>query len=61
MVVEHVLEAIGMRVSIGDVTTRVFAAQFYSAFGFGKSVERAFEQAKAALMLECIPKRTLRS
>lgn len=32
----------------------MFAAQFYSAIGFGLSVKRAFEQARAALMLEGI-------
>lgn len=46
--------AIGMMDSIGDDAARVFAAQFYSAIGFGKSVAVAFEQAKAALLLEDI-------
>lgn len=41
--------AIGMAETIGDEAARVFAAQFYSAIGFGKSVEVAFDQAKAAL------------
>jgi hypothetical protein len=54
-VVKHVQAAIGMKTSIGDNAARVFAAQFYSAIGFGLSVKRAFEQAKAALMLEGIP------
>jgi hypothetical protein len=54
-VVAHVPAAIGMNTSIGDVAARVFAAQFYSAVGFGLSVGRAFDQAKAALMLEGIP------
>lgn len=54
-VVKHVHAAIGMKTSIGDDAARVFAAQFYSAIGFGLSVKRAFEQAKAALMLEGIP------
>ena len=40
--------------TIGDDAARVFAAQFYSAIGFGKSVSIAFEQAKAALLLEGI-------
>ena len=38
--------------TIEDKAAEVFAAQFYSAIGFGKSVKVAFEQAKAALMLE---------
>lgn len=53
-VVGHVPSAIGMNTSIGDDAARVFAAQFYSAIGFGHSVGRAFAQAKAALMLEGI-------
>lgn len=54
-VVKHVQAAIGMKTTIGDDAARVFAAQFYSSIGFGLSVKRAFEQAKAALMLEGIP------
>jgi hypothetical protein len=54
-VVRHVAAAIGMTTSIGDTAARVFSAQFYSAIGFGLSVAKAFEQAKAALMLERIP------
>lgn len=54
-VVRHVPAAIGMNTGIGDEAARVFAAQFYSAIGFGLSVRRAFEQAKAALLLESIP------
>lgn len=54
-VVKHVTAAIGMKTSIGDTAARVFAAQFYSAIGFGLSVKQAFDQAKAALMLEGIP------
>lgn len=53
-VVKRVPAAVGMTVAVGDDAARVFAAQFYSAVGFGKSVRRAFEQAKAALMLEGI-------
>lgn len=53
-VVQHVPAAIGMKVAIGDEAARVFAAQFYSAVGFGKSVKQAFGQAKAALLLEGI-------
>jgi len=52
--IEHVEGAIGMNANVGDDAARVFAAQFYSAIGFGKSVSTAFEQAKAALMLENI-------
>lgn len=54
-VVEHVEAAIGMTDSIGDKAAEIFAAQFYSAIGFGLSVKRAFEQAKGALMMKGIP------
>ena len=54
-VTAHVSAAIGMGTSIADEAARVFAAQFYSALGFGKSVGEAFGQAKVALMLENIP------
>ncbi len=53
-VVEHVEAAIGMKTSIGDEAACVFASQFYSAIGFGFSVKKAFEQAKALLMMEGI-------
>ena len=56
--IEHVDAAIGMRASIGDRAARVFASQFYSAIGFGLSVQNAFLQARAALMLEGIPEET---
>lgn len=53
-VVKYVKAAVGMTVKISDEAARVFAAQFYSAVGFGHSIKNAFEQAKAALMLEGI-------
>lgn len=43
-----------MKDAVGDEAARVFAAQFYFAIGFGKAVAVAFEQAKAALLLEDI-------
>lgn len=51
---EHIDVAIGMNTAIGDEAAQVFAAQFYSAISFGKSVQRAFQQAKAQLLLEGI-------
>jgi hypothetical protein len=51
-VVAHVPFAIGMATSIGDDAARIFAAQFYSAVGFGHSLATAFEQGRAALLLE---------
>jgi hypothetical protein len=53
-VVNYIEAAIGMKTAIGDDAARVFAAQFYSALGFGKSLKTAFAQAKAALMLQGI-------
>ena len=46
---------IGMRKPIGDDAAIVFAASFYRALGFGRSVKEAFEVGKAALLLEGIP------
>lgn len=53
-VVAHVEAAIGMKTTIGDEAARVFASQFYSAVGFGCSVKKAFDQAKALMMMEGI-------
>jgi hypothetical protein len=54
-VTQHVDVAIGMRDSIRDDAARVFAAQFYAAIGFGRSIKQAFDQGVAALLLEGIP------
>ena len=51
-VTEHVDAAVGMTDSISDVGACIFAAQFYSALGFGLSLKKAFEQAKGILMTE---------
>ena len=47
--------AIGMNKAIGDQASIVFAASFYRAIGFGRSVQEAFDQGKTALLLEGIP------
>lgn len=52
---EYVDVAIGMTEEIDDDAARVFAAQFYSAIGFGRSVQQAFDQGIAALMVNGIP------
>ena len=54
-VASHVGTAIGMNAPIGDDAARTFASQLYSAIGFGRSVEGAFDQAVARLMVEGIP------
>ena len=46
--------AVGMKKAIGDNAAIVFAASFYRAIGFGRSVQEAFDQGKTALMLEGI-------
>jgi hypothetical protein len=49
---EHVDAAIGMTTSISDAGACTFSAQFYSSLGFGLSLQKTFDQAKAALALE---------
>ena len=53
-VIVHIDAAIGMKDSISDNGACLFAAQFYSSLGFGLSLQKSFEQAKAALALENI-------
>lgn len=47
--------AIGMNKAIGDDAAIAFAAAFYQAIGFGRSVKVAFDSGKTALMLAGIP------
>jgi len=54
-VTDHVPASIGMSSAVGDQAARVFAAQLYSAIGFGRSIGESFEQARVALMLSNIP------
>ncbi len=54
-ITHYIDAAIGMDNEIGDNAARVFAAQFYSAIGFGRSIKQAFDQGVAALCLEGIP------
>lgn len=50
-IVEHIDFAVGMNKEIGDQAAITFAASFYRALGFGRSVQGAFDQGKTALML----------
>lgn len=51
--VSKIVEAsIGMNSSISDEAAIIFASQLYSAIGFGNSLEKSFNQAKARLLLE---------
>ncbi len=54
-IVEVVDCAVGMNQAIGDRAAITFAASFYRAIGFGRSVKEAFDQGNTALMLEGIP------
>jgi len=54
-IVEEIDCAVGMKRGIGDRAAAGFAAAFYSALGFGRSVQDAFDQARAALLLEGVP------
>jgi hypothetical protein len=47
--------AVGMNKAIGDRAAITFAASFYRALGFGRSVQEAFAQGKVILQLEGIP------
>ncbi|KPN91946.1 hypothetical protein [Pseudomonas nunensis] len=49
---KHVPATIGMNRDVGDLPARVFSAQFYSAIGFGLSIPKAFQQAKALVSME---------
>lgn len=45
---------IGMNTAIGDKAAIIFAAAFYRAIGFGRSIKDAFDQGITALLLEDI-------
>lgn len=47
--------AIGMNTTVMDASAIAFAAQFYSAIGFGRSIKQAFDQAVLLLELDNLP------
>lgn len=53
-IVQYVDAAIGMKSTISDAAAKVFSSQFYSSIGFGLSVQKSFDQAKALIMMEGI-------
>lgn len=53
-IAESVDCVIGMRQAIGDRAAMQFAASFYRALAFGRSVQNAFEQGRVSLDLEAI-------
>ena len=54
LIVNSVEATIGMNKTIGDNAAITFASQLYSAIGFGLSIDVAFKQARAQLILEGI-------
>jgi hypothetical protein len=56
---QHIDYIVGMRAPIGDQAAAVFAAAFYSALGFQRTVAEAFDQAKTALMMYGMPDQAL--
>jgi hypothetical protein len=54
-IVEIIDCAVGMNDAIGDEAAIVFAAAFYRALGFGRSVKEAFDQGCTARLLQGIP------
>lgn len=52
---QHIPYVIGMKKAVGDEAAVEFAAGFYTALGFGKSIEAAFEFGKTAVHLYDLP------
>lgn len=50
---------VGMKERIHSDAAAIFASSFYRAIGFGRSVQEAFDQGRAALLLEDIPRADL--
>src|SRR4029079_17504865 len=46
---------VGMNAAICDTAAMVFTASFYRALGFARTVQEAFDQGLAAILLEGIP------
>lgn len=57
-ITKHIDCTIGMSRAISDNAAITFAASFYRAIGFGRTVKESFEQGKTALLLEGIPEAT---
>jgi hypothetical protein len=52
---QHIPYVIGMKKAVGDEAAVEFAAGFYTALGFGKSIEQAFAFGKNAVHLYDLP------
>jgi hypothetical protein len=51
-IAESVDCTVGMTGEVDDEAARIFAAAFYRALGFGKSVARAFDEGRTALLMD---------
>jgi hypothetical protein len=51
--------AIGINIPITNQAAIAFAASFYGALGFGRSVKDAYEQGRAAILLEGVDKKNI--
>lgn len=56
---QHIDYVIGMRAALDDEAAVIFAAAFYSALAFRRTVPEAFNQAKAAMTLHGFPDNTI--
>ena len=54
-IAEEIECVVGMKRAIGDEAAITFAATFYRAIGFGRSIREAFDQGRTALIMEGIP------
>lgn len=55
MIGQHIDHVVGMRQPINDRSATIFAASFYSALGFGRTVGAAFDQGRTSLLLHNMP------
>ena len=51
-IVPNVDVTVGMRSEVGDEAARAFAAAFYQALAYGRTVQEAFEQSRVGMLLE---------
>jgi hypothetical protein len=51
-IVPNVDVTVGMRSEVGDEAARAFAAAFYRALAYGRTVQEAFEQSRVGMLLE---------
>ncbi|GAB2570773.1 hypothetical protein Aab01nite_05560 [Paractinoplanes abujensis] len=54
-IAQHIDHVVGMRRPVDDRSATIFAAAFYSALAFGRTVHESFDQARTSLMLHTTP------